>query len=106
MSVPSAPSAPSTLAVERTHLAWRRTALGLTGGGLAAAHLLQEFLGAASWSIAAVALVVALALTTVSHRRHATGRRVPQGGRLVTASTLGVLLVGVAAVGFVVLHGP
>ena len=41
---------PPTLAAERTHLAWRRTAIGLTGGGVAAAHLLQEFLGPAAWT--------------------------------------------------------
>ena len=48
----SAPARRPTLAAERTHLAWRRTAIGLTGGGVAAAHLLQEFLGAAAWSLA------------------------------------------------------
>ena len=64
---------PPTLAAERTHLAWRRTAIGLTGGGVAAAHLLQEFLGAAAWSLAATALVIAVALAVVSHRRHLVG---------------------------------
>ncbi|WP_421732886.1 DUF202 domain-containing protein [Cellulomonas sp.] len=102
----SNPGALPTLASERTHLAWRRTAIGLTGGGVAAAHLLQEFLGTAAWSLAATALVVAVALTVVSHRRHVADGALPPGGRLVTASALGVVVIGVAAVTFVVLHGP
>jgi putative membrane protein len=99
-------AAPSTLAAERTHLAWRRTAIGLTGGGVAAAHLLQEFTGLAAWSIAAVAVVVSVALAAISHRRHLADGSLPPGGRLVAASTAGVVLIGVAAVAFVVLHGP
>ena len=97
---------PPTLAAERTHLAWRRTAIGLTGGGVAAAHLLQEFLGPAAWSLAATALVVAVALAAVSHRRHLVDGALPPGGRLVAVSAAGMLVVGVAAVAFVVLHGP
>ena len=97
---------PPTLAAERTHLAWRRTAIGLTGGGVAAAHLLQEFLGPAAWSLAATALVVAVALAAVSHRRHLVDGALPPGGRLVAVSTAGMLVIGVAAVTFVVLHGP
>jgi len=97
---------PPTLAAERTHLAWRRTALGLTGGGLAASHLLQEFLGVAAWSLAATALVVAVALAAVSHRRHLADGAMPPGGRLVAASAAGVLLLGISAVGFVLLQGP
>ena len=99
-------AAPQTLAAERTHLAWRRTGLALTGGGVAAAHLLQEFLGAAAWSLAGIALVVAVALTVVSHRRHVVGGALPTGGRLVAASTAGVVVIGVAAFAFVVLRGP
>jgi putative membrane protein len=97
---------PPTLAAERTHLAWRRTAIGLAGGGLAASHLLQEFVGLASWSLAGVAVVVAVALATVSHRRHLVEGALPPGGRLVAASTAGVVVIGLAAVAFVVLHGP
>ena len=96
---------PPTLAAERTHLAWRRTAIGLTGGGVAAAHLLQEFLGPAAWSLAATALVVAVALAAVSPRRHLVDGALPPGGRLVAASTAGVLVIAIAALAFVVLHG-
>ncbi|MBO3084822.1 DUF202 domain-containing protein [Cellulomonas fengjieae] len=97
---------PPTLAAERTHLAWRRTAIGLVAGGLAASHLLQEFVGLAAWSLAATAAVVAVALAVVSHGRHLADGAVPPGGRLVAASAAGVLLLGIAAVAFVVLHGP
>ena len=97
---------PPTLAAERTHLAWRRTAIGLTGGAIAAAHLLQEFLGPAAWSLAASALVISVALAVVSHRRHLVGGALPPGGRLVAVSTAGVVVIGVAALAFVVLHGP
>ena len=100
------PAAPPTLAAERTHLAWRRTAIGLTGGAVAAAHLLQEFLGLAAWSLAGTALVVSVALAAVSHRRHLAGEQLPPGGRLVAASTAGVVVIGLAALTFVVLHGP
>ena len=101
----TSPTAPPTLAAERTHLAWRRTSLGLAGGGVAAAHLLQEYFGASAWSLAATALVVAVALAAVSHRRHLVDGALPPGGRLVTASAAGVLVIGVAAVAFVVLRG-
>ena len=96
---------PPTLAAERTHLAWRRTAIGLTGGGVAAAHLLQEFLGAAAWSLAAIALVVAVALATVSHRRHLVGGALPRAGGSSRSARAGVLVIGVAALAFVVLRG-
>ena len=105
MSDPSATAAPATLAAERTHLAWRRTAIGLTAGGLGAAHLLQEFLGLSAWALAGAAAAVAVALATVSARRHLAGDRLPPGGRLVAASTLGVVVIGVAAVAFVLLQG-
>ena len=103
MTTPQEP--PPTLAAERTHLAWRRTAIALTAGGLAAAHLLQEFLGLSAWALAGTAAVVAIALATVSARRHLSGADLPPGGRLVTVSALGVLVIGVAAVAFVLLHG-
>lgn len=90
------------LAGERTRLAWRRTALGLAAGSVAAARLLQDVLGPASWAIA-VAGLIACALVV----RHHTSD-VPQGeqaGRLVTIVALGTSLIGVAAL-VVVLTGP
>jgi putative membrane protein len=97
--------APATLAAERTHLAWRRTAIGLTGGGIAAAHVLQPFAGGAAWSLAGVAAVVAVALAAASHRRHLAGETMPPGGRLVAVSALGTVVIALAAISFVLLHG-
>ena len=101
------PPPPTTLAAERTHLAWRRTALGLTAGGVAAAHVLQEYAGAAAWSLAAVGAVVATALAITSHRRNAD--RIADGtaidGRLVAVCACALLLLGLGALAFVVLAG-
>jgi putative membrane protein len=102
----TAPAA-TTLAAERTHLAWRRTALGLTAGAVTAAHLLQEFAGAAAWGLAAVGAVVATALALTSRRRNAD--RIADGtgidGRLVAVCACGLVLLGVGALAFVVLEG-
>jgi putative membrane protein len=99
--------APTTLAVERTHLAWRRTALGLTGGGVAAAHVLQEFAGAAAWSIAVAAAVIATALAVASRRRNVD--RIADGagidGRLVAVCASGVVALGLGALAFLLLEG-
>ncbi|WP_028048883.1 DUF202 domain-containing protein [Cellulomonas sp. URHD0024] len=95
------------LAAERTHLAWRRTALGLTAGSVAAAHLLQDFGGPAAWSLAAVGAVLASALAITSRRRHldekADTARID--GRLVTVCACGLVLLGAGAVAFVLLTG-
>ncbi|WP_028047688.1 DUF202 domain-containing protein [Cellulomonas sp. URHE0023] len=93
------------LAVERTHLAWRRTALGLTAGGVAAAHVLQEFLGGGAWSIAALGALVAAVLAIFSARRNAREDVSGLDGRLVTVCASGLTVLGVGAVAFVVLHG-
>lgn len=96
--------APTTLAAERTHLAWRRTALGLTAGGVAAAHFLQAFAGGAAWSIAAAGAIVATALAVSSRRRNRSGSQID--GRLVAVCSCGLLLLGVGALAFVLLQGP
>ena len=94
------------LARERTRLAWRRTALGLAAGSVAAARLLQDVLGPASWAIA-VAGLIACALVVRIVMRHHTSDVPPgeQAGRLVTIVALGTSLIGVAAL-VVVLTGP
>ena len=96
------------LAAERTHLAWRRTALGLTAGGVAAAHLLQEFVGGAAW--------MHRGRRRPSSRRRSRQLAPPQrrpghgasgvDGRLVAVCACGLLLLGVGALAFVLLRGP
>ncbi|WP_426594829.1 DUF202 domain-containing protein [Cellulomonas sp. McL0617] len=93
------------LAAERTHLAWRRTALGLTAGGVAAAHVLQTFAGAAAWSIAGIGAIVAAALAITSKRRSTRRDDQGVGGRLVAVCACGLVLLGIGALGFVLLHG-
>jgi inner membrane protein YidH len=99
--------APTTLAAERTHLAWRRTALGLTAGAVAAAHVLQTYAGGAAWALAAVGAVVAAALAVTSRRRHVgqidDAARID--GRLVTVCACGLVLLGAGALAFVLLAG-
>jgi len=100
--------APTTLAAERTHLAWRRTALGLTAGGVAAAHLLQEFVGGAAWLVAVAGALVAAVLAVSSRRRAADQVSDASGvdGRLVAVCAAGLLLLGLGALAFVLLRGP
>ena len=118
MSTPG-PSHPS-LAAERTALAWRRTALGLVGGSLAAGRLLQPAWGAAAWGVAAVGTLLALVLLLAARRRrlgvHGVAprgadaaaddsvRRDP-GGRLVTACAAAGVLLGGAALGVLLTWG-
>ena len=98
---------PTTLAAERTHLAWRRTALALTGSAVVAAHLLQEYVGAAAWVVAAVSVVVATGLAISSRRRNVDQpqRGAPFDGRLVAVCASGLLVLGVGALALVVLAG-
>lgn len=97
----------TSLAAERTHLAWRRTALGLTAGSVAAAHLLQKYAGPAAWALAAIGAVVAVALAFTSRRRDLARQEDEAGtdGRLVTACACGLVLLGAGALGFVLLTG-
>ena len=100
-------TAPTTLAAERTHLAWRRTALALTGSAVVAAHLLQEYVGAAAWVVAVIAVVVATALAISSRRRNIDQ---PEGGarfdgRLVAVCASGLLVLGVGALALVLMKG-
>lgn len=105
------PSHPS-LAAERTALAWRRTALGLVGGSVAAGRLLAETWGAAAWGVTAAGTALAVVLLRSARRRrtgvHGRGRaslgaaasttvRRDPGGRLVTTCAAALVLLGVAA---------
>ncbi|WP_273651868.1 DUF202 domain-containing protein [Cellulomonas fimi] len=94
------------LAAERTRLAWRRTALGLAAGGVAAGRLLQDVVGPVSWLLAVAGLVGAgLVLVAAGRRRGwllATRRGDRPGGLLVATCAVGVTLLGVAALAVVV----
>lgn len=94
--------AADSLAGERTALAWRRTALVLLGGSVAAGRLLAETWGPAGWSVVAGGTVLAVLLLVASHERRGAARHgadgaATPGGRLVTACAAGLLALGVAA---------
>lgn len=111
----TAPAHPS-LAAERTALAWRRTALALVGGSVAAGRLLVEVWGVAAWGVTGVGTLLAVVVLRAARRRRAgvhgrtrgaigtaaavTVGRDP-GGRLVTACAAALLLLGVAALAVV-----
>ncbi len=98
------------LAAERTRLAWRRTALGLAAGSVAAGRLLQDVVGTAAWGVALAGLVAAGVVLLAAGRRRgwllSAARRDLPGGRLVTACAAGTALLGVAALAVVVLAPP
>ncbi|GAA4627145.1 DUF202 domain-containing protein [Cellulomonas oligotrophica] len=107
---PGRPAGPAAdpLAAERTALAWRRTALALLGGSLAAGRLLQPTLGGAAWGVAGVGVVLAVLVLAVAHRRRVLARAdardpahphgVVGGGRLVTVTAAGTALLGLCGV--------
>lgn len=105
-----------TLAPERTALAWRRTALGLVAGSVAAGRLLSVVWGVAAWGVAAAGTVLAVVVLVAARRRRTGGGRglatVPHttasdaverapGGRLVTACAAALVLLGLAALAVV-----
>jgi putative membrane protein len=98
---------------ERTALAWRRTALSLAIGSLAAGRLLEPELGGVSWLLAAVGAALGLTLLYAGGRRRAVIDRAlrtdrdltagPGAGLLAAASVVGVV-VGVVALVVVARH--
>ena len=54
---------------ERTALAWRRTALALAVGSLAAGRLLEPTLGGVAWLLAVIGVALALGLLLAARRR-------------------------------------
>lgn len=101
-----------SLAAERTALAWRRTALGLVAGSIAAGRLLAETWGVGAWGVGAAGTALAVVLLRAARRRrtgvHGRGRTAltaaerttvgrDPGGRLVTACAAALVLLGGAA---------
>ncbi|UJP41389.1 DUF202 domain-containing protein [Cellulomonas palmilytica] len=92
------------LALERTRLAWRRTALGLAAGSVAAGRLLEELVGPVSWVVAVLGLVAAALVVRVALRRYAGDAWRAAGGGLVATVAAGSAVVGAVAL-LVVLSG-
>ncbi|WP_448629051.1 DUF202 domain-containing protein [Cellulomonas soli] len=112
---PVHPPRPPGLAVERTALAWRRTGLAMATGALAGGRLLAERIGAVSWLVAVLGLLLAAVVLTAAGRRaraahgvvapshreslgHLVGRT---GGRLVTACAAGCTVLGLVGLALV-----
>ncbi len=86
-----------SLANERTFLAWIRTALALSAGGLAAVTILDDFTGEQYLGVGLLALSFLTAAT--SYRRWALNERAMRLDRPLPPSRLPMLMaVGVAAV--------
>jgi len=75
-----------TLANERTFLAWIRTALALSAGGMAALHLIPDVGGSALLGLGLLALSLATAAT--SYRRWAHNETSMRLGQPLTVSRL------------------
>lgn len=97
MSVGTDPDYRFTLANERTFLAWIRTALALSAGGLAALALLDDVDGHELLGVAL--LTISFLTAATSYRRWALNERAMRLGvalppsRLPLAMTIGVALI-------------
>jgi len=96
-----------TLANERTFLAWIRTALALSAGGLGAVTILDDFAGEEFLGIGLLTLSFATAAT--AYRRWALNERAMRldeplpPSKLPVTMAVGVALVAVAAAVFFVI---
>jgi putative membrane protein len=97
---------------ERTALAWRRSALTLSVGSLAAGRVLEPALGGASWLLAVVGVVLGLGLLLAARRRAAAvGRSLQAHGNLAAGpgarlqASFAAVAVLVGGVGLVVAVG-
>jgi uncharacterized membrane protein YidH (DUF202 family) len=102
----------TSMAAERTWLAWWRTALAATAGALGVGRLAPSLLGVTSWPYIALgvgyaALAVAL-LVLGAHRNRSlqraveTGAPVPLSFRLVAVFTLGGVALALGTIALVV----
>jgi putative membrane protein len=86
-----------TMANERTFLAWIRTALALSAGGLAAVSLLDEFAGGEALGVGL--LVLSFVMAATSYRRWALNERSMRLDEPLPPSRLPMLMaIGTAAV--------
>ncbi len=89
-----------SLANERTFLAWIRTSLALTAGGLGTVKLLRPFPGRELLGV--MLLLLALAVSATSYRRWARNEEAIRTDRPLPPSRLPMLLaVGAGVVGLV-----
>lgn len=89
-----------TLANERTFLAWIRTALALSAGGLAAIHLLPEFTGREP--LGGLLLGLSLVTAAAAYRRWALAEAAMRRQEPLPPSRLPlVIATGTAVVGLV-----
>lgn len=68
------PAADGGLALERTALAWQRTALAIAVAGVAVGRYTLEAAGAFAVAAAVVGVLLACAAALLSARRYSTGR--------------------------------
>jgi len=96
-SIGDEPAYRFTLANERTFLAWIRTALALSAGGLASATLLPDLYGSEALGIAL--LVVSFITAATAYRRWALNEIAMRRGEALPSSRLpAVMAVGTALV--------
>lgn len=94
---------------ERTALAWRRTALAVAVGALAAGRLLEPVLGPDAWVLTTVGVPAAAAIAVAGGRRarawadvldreaEATAPPAGPGGGLLAGVALAALVLGTVA---------
>ena len=101
----------TSMAAERTWLAWWRTALAATAGALAVGRVAPELLGATSWPYIALgcadaALAIGLLVVGALRQRdleraQADGTHVPLPFRIVGVFTAGGVALALATIAFV-----
>lgn len=109
MSPAPGDAVPPGVQPERTALAWRRTALAVAVGALAAGRLLEPVLGSGAWALTMIGVPAAAGIAVAGGRRsrawadlldrEAEKPATPTGpgGGLLACVALGALVLGVAA---------